>query len=95
VYECVLVIEGQTVVVDADVKLNEANPLLFDITCHAHQVLRQHNSEKSLLCYGYLVFCMLRCVFSGFLTTVFCCLCISMQHYAFLFHFFPVVPSLC
>ncbi|ROL45294.1 Plexin-B1 [Anabarilius grahami] len=37
-YECVLVIEGQTVVVDADVTLNEANPLLFDITCHAHQV---------------------------------------------------------
>ncbi|CAM4623047.1 unnamed protein product [Leuciscus chuanchicus] len=36
-YECVLVIEGQTVVVDADVTLNEANPLLFDITCHAHQ----------------------------------------------------------
>ncbi|XP_018974569.2 plexin-B1 [Cyprinus carpio] len=36
-YECVMVIEGQTVVVDADVTLNEANPLLFDITCHAHQ----------------------------------------------------------
>uniref|UniRef100_A0A8C1C1E9 Plexin-B1 n=2 Tax=Cyprinus carpio TaxID=7962 RepID=A0A8C1C1E9_CYPCA len=31
-YECVMVIEGQTVVVDADVTLNEANPLLFDIT---------------------------------------------------------------
>uniref|UniRef100_A0A673NL33 Plexin-B1 n=1 Tax=Sinocyclocheilus rhinocerous TaxID=307959 RepID=A0A673NL33_9TELE len=28
VYECVLVIEGHTVVVDADVTLNEANPLL-------------------------------------------------------------------
>uniref|UniRef100_A0A672MJ49 Plexin-B1 n=1 Tax=Sinocyclocheilus grahami TaxID=75366 RepID=A0A672MJ49_SINGR len=37
VYECVLVIEGHTVVVDADVTLNEANPLLFDINCHAHQ----------------------------------------------------------
>ncbi|XP_003198833.3 plexin-B1 [Danio rerio] len=36
-YECVLVIEGQTVVVDADVAQNEANPLLFDITCLAHQ----------------------------------------------------------
>uniref|UniRef100_A0A673HKW9 Plexin-B1-like n=1 Tax=Sinocyclocheilus rhinocerous TaxID=307959 RepID=A0A673HKW9_9TELE len=36
-YECVMVIEGQTVVVDADVTLNEAHPLLFDITCHAHQ----------------------------------------------------------
>uniref|UniRef100_A0A9R1SP01 Plexin-B1 n=2 Tax=Cyprinus carpio TaxID=7962 RepID=A0A9R1SP01_CYPCA len=36
-YECVLVIEGHTVVVDADVMLNEANPLLFDINCHAHQ----------------------------------------------------------
>ncbi|RXN24922.1 plexin-B1-like isoform X1 [Labeo rohita] len=36
-YECVLVIEGQTVVVDADVMLNEANPSLFDITCHGHQ----------------------------------------------------------
>uniref|UniRef100_A0A673HNQ5 Plexin-B1 n=1 Tax=Sinocyclocheilus rhinocerous TaxID=307959 RepID=A0A673HNQ5_9TELE len=31
-YECVMVIEGQTVVVDADVTLNEAHPLLFDIT---------------------------------------------------------------
>uniref|UniRef100_A0A672MJ19 Plexin-B1 n=1 Tax=Sinocyclocheilus grahami TaxID=75366 RepID=A0A672MJ19_SINGR len=29
VYECVLVIEGHTVVVDADVTLNEANPLLL------------------------------------------------------------------
>uniref|UniRef100_A0A8C1XF39 Plexin-B1 n=1 Tax=Cyprinus carpio TaxID=7962 RepID=A0A8C1XF39_CYPCA len=28
-YECVMVIEGQTVVVDADVTLNEANPLLL------------------------------------------------------------------
>ncbi|XP_051996900.1 plexin-B1 [Xyrauchen texanus] len=36
-YECVLVIEGQTVVVDADVLVNEANPSLFDITCLAHQ----------------------------------------------------------
>uniref|UniRef100_A0A672SJI4 Plexin-B1 n=1 Tax=Sinocyclocheilus grahami TaxID=75366 RepID=A0A672SJI4_SINGR len=36
-YECVMVIEGQTVVVDADVTLKEAHTLLFDITCHAHQ----------------------------------------------------------
>uniref|UniRef100_A0A672SLY5 Plexin-B1 n=1 Tax=Sinocyclocheilus grahami TaxID=75366 RepID=A0A672SLY5_SINGR len=31
-YECVMVIEGQTVVVDADVTLKEAHTLLFDIT---------------------------------------------------------------
>uniref|UniRef100_A0A673HNW8 Plexin-B1 n=1 Tax=Sinocyclocheilus rhinocerous TaxID=307959 RepID=A0A673HNW8_9TELE len=37
-YECVMVIEGQTVVVDADVTLNEAHPLLFDITfCKYHR----------------------------------------------------------
>lgn len=68
-------------VVDADVMLNEANPLLFDITCHAHQVQHQHNSEKSLLCYDYLFCCMLRCVIAGFLTKVFCC-------HVFLFPFF-------
>uniref|UniRef100_A0A674CSA0 Plexin-B1 n=1 Tax=Salmo trutta TaxID=8032 RepID=A0A674CSA0_SALTR len=32
-YECVLVIEGQTVVVDAYVEMDETNPSLFDITC--------------------------------------------------------------
>uniref|UniRef100_A0A8C7C653 Plexin-B1 n=1 Tax=Oncorhynchus kisutch TaxID=8019 RepID=A0A8C7C653_ONCKI len=32
-YECVLVIEGRTVVVDAYVEMDEMNPSLFDITC--------------------------------------------------------------
>uniref|UniRef100_A0AAZ3SQH6 Plexin-B1 n=1 Tax=Oncorhynchus tshawytscha TaxID=74940 RepID=A0AAZ3SQH6_ONCTS len=36
-YECVLVIEGQTVVVDAYVEMDEMNPSLFDITCQLHQ----------------------------------------------------------
>uniref|UniRef100_A0A672SKG9 Plexin-B1 n=1 Tax=Sinocyclocheilus grahami TaxID=75366 RepID=A0A672SKG9_SINGR len=37
-YECVMVIEGQTVVVDADVTLKEAHTLLFDITfCKYHR----------------------------------------------------------
>uniref|UniRef100_A0A674CQM7 Plexin b1b n=1 Tax=Salmo trutta TaxID=8032 RepID=A0A674CQM7_SALTR len=36
-YECVLVIEGQTVVVDAYVEMDETNPSLFDITCQLHQ----------------------------------------------------------
>ncbi|XP_017553363.1 plexin-B1 isoform X1 [Pygocentrus nattereri] len=36
-YECVLVIEGQTVVVDAYVEKDEMNPSLFDITCQHHQ----------------------------------------------------------
>ncbi|XP_076870268.1 plexin-B1 [Brachyhypopomus gauderio] len=36
-YECVLVIEGRTVVVDAYVEKNEMNPSLFDITCQLHQ----------------------------------------------------------
>ncbi|XP_076012592.1 plexin-B1 isoform X2 [Genypterus blacodes] len=36
-YECVLVIEGQTVVVDAYVEIDEINPSLFDITCQLHQ----------------------------------------------------------
>uniref|UniRef100_A0A672MP91 Plexin-B1 n=1 Tax=Sinocyclocheilus grahami TaxID=75366 RepID=A0A672MP91_SINGR len=34
VYECVLVIEGHTVVVDADVTLNEANPFLHSLYCN-------------------------------------------------------------
>ncbi|XP_045079683.1 plexin-B1 isoform X1 [Coregonus clupeaformis] len=36
-YECVLVIEGRTVVVDAYVEMDEINPSLFDITCQLHQ----------------------------------------------------------
>uniref|UniRef100_A0A4W4E280 Sema domain-containing protein n=1 Tax=Electrophorus electricus TaxID=8005 RepID=A0A4W4E280_ELEEL len=36
-YECVLVIEGRTVVVDAYVEKDEMNPSLFDITCQHHQ----------------------------------------------------------
>ncbi|XP_056157329.1 plexin-B1 [Lampris incognitus] len=36
-YECVLVIEGQTVVVDAYVEMDEMNPSLFDITCQLHK----------------------------------------------------------
>lgn len=37
-YECVLVIEGQTVVVDAYVETDDMNPFDFDITCQLHQV---------------------------------------------------------
>ncbi|XP_061793817.1 plexin-B1 isoform X1 [Nerophis lumbriciformis] len=36
-YECVLVIEGQTVVVDAYVETDDINPSNFDITCQLHQ----------------------------------------------------------
>ncbi|KAK3556960.1 hypothetical protein QTP70_022299, partial [Hemibagrus guttatus] len=36
-YECVLVIEGQTVVVDAYVERDSRNHTLFDITCQHHQ----------------------------------------------------------
>uniref|UniRef100_A0AAQ4PQJ5 Plexin-B1 n=1 Tax=Gasterosteus aculeatus aculeatus TaxID=481459 RepID=A0AAQ4PQJ5_GASAC len=36
-YECVLVIEGQTVVVDAYVEADDVNPSNFDITCQLHQ----------------------------------------------------------
>ncbi|KAM8914802.1 plexin-B1 isoform 1-T1 [Spinachia spinachia] len=36
-YECVLVIEGQTVVVDAYVEADDMNPSNFDITCQLHQ----------------------------------------------------------
>ncbi|XP_068170531.1 plexin-B1 [Antennarius striatus] len=36
-YECVLVIEGQTVVVDAYVETDDLNPTTFDITCQLHQ----------------------------------------------------------
>ncbi|XP_067093381.1 plexin-B1 [Osmerus mordax] len=36
-YECVLVIEGRTVVVDAYVEMDDLSPSLFDITCQLHQ----------------------------------------------------------
>ncbi|KAM9860057.1 plexin-B1 [Aulostomus maculatus] len=36
-YECVLVIEGQTVVVDAYVETDDMNPSNFAITCQLHQ----------------------------------------------------------
>ncbi|XP_026768647.3 plexin-B1 isoform X1 [Pangasianodon hypophthalmus] len=36
-YECVLVIEGRTVVVVAYVEQDDMNPSLFDITCQHHQ----------------------------------------------------------
>nr|XP_033482538.1 plexin-B1 isoform X2 [Epinephelus lanceolatus] len=36
-YECVLVIEGQTVVVDAYVETDDMSPSNFDITCQLHQ----------------------------------------------------------
>ncbi|XP_029357297.1 plexin-B1 isoform X2 [Echeneis naucrates] len=36
-YECVLVIEGQTVVVDAYVEIDDNNPFNFDITCQLHK----------------------------------------------------------
>uniref|UniRef100_A0A8C1BZM7 Plexin-B1 n=2 Tax=Cyprinus carpio TaxID=7962 RepID=A0A8C1BZM7_CYPCA len=49
-YECVMVIEGQTVVVDADVTLNEANPLLLfclyvltDILCVLYILVTLYN----------------------------------------------------
>lgn len=37
-YECVLVIEGHTVVVDAFVESDDMNPSSFDITCQLHKV---------------------------------------------------------
>ncbi|XP_077458913.1 plexin-B1 isoform X4 [Stigmatopora argus] len=36
-YQCVLVIEGQTVVLDAYVESDDMNPSNFDITCQLHQ----------------------------------------------------------
>uniref|UniRef100_A0AAV2M6E5 Plexin-B1 n=1 Tax=Knipowitschia caucasica TaxID=637954 RepID=A0AAV2M6E5_KNICA len=36
-YQCVLVIEGQTVVVDAYVEMDDINPSNFDITCQLHE----------------------------------------------------------
>uniref|UniRef100_A0A7N6FJ92 Plexin-B1 n=1 Tax=Anabas testudineus TaxID=64144 RepID=A0A7N6FJ92_ANATE len=38
-YECVLVIEGQTVVVDAYVETDDMDPSNFDITCQLHQII--------------------------------------------------------
>uniref|UniRef100_A0A8C1T1A1 Plexin-B1 n=1 Tax=Cyprinus carpio TaxID=7962 RepID=A0A8C1T1A1_CYPCA len=70
-YECVLVIEGHTVVVDADVMLNEANPLLFDINCHAHQILPLIVS----LLYLLSLYC------NYVLTDIFCVLTISVTLY--------------
>uniref|UniRef100_A0A672MLW8 Plexin-B1 n=1 Tax=Sinocyclocheilus grahami TaxID=75366 RepID=A0A672MLW8_SINGR len=77
VYECVLVIEGHTVVVDADVTLNEANPLLFDINCHAHQVPQQHNTKHDLCALSDLhsLYC------NYVLTDIYCVLTISVTLY--------------
>uniref|UniRef100_A0A8C2WKL5 Plexin-B1 n=1 Tax=Cyclopterus lumpus TaxID=8103 RepID=A0A8C2WKL5_CYCLU len=49
-YECVLVIEGQTVVVDAYVETDDMNPSNFDITCQLHQVCtcKQKNQVATL-----------------------------------------------
>uniref|UniRef100_A0A4W5PC85 Plexin-B1 n=1 Tax=Hucho hucho TaxID=62062 RepID=A0A4W5PC85_9TELE len=44
-YECVLVIEGRTVVVDAYVEMDEMDPSLFDITCQLHQVRLSHSTQ--------------------------------------------------
>jgi len=46
-YQCVLVIEGQSVVVDAYVEVDETQPSLFFITCQLHQV-REHNLNATL-----------------------------------------------
>uniref|UniRef100_A0AAY4E0S8 Plexin-B1 n=1 Tax=Denticeps clupeoides TaxID=299321 RepID=A0AAY4E0S8_9TELE len=40
-YECVLVIEGRTVVVEAEVEMNKLFPSVFDITCQTHQVKKK------------------------------------------------------
>lgn len=37
-YECVLTIEGRSVVVDADVETEDTQPSLYIITCQLHQV---------------------------------------------------------
>lgn len=37
-YQCVLVIEGRSVVVDAFVEADDTQPSLFFITCQLHQV---------------------------------------------------------
>lgn len=45
-YECVLVIEGQTVVVDAYVEMDDINPSNFDITCQLHEYTYSAQSEE-------------------------------------------------
>ncbi|XP_028261895.1 plexin-B1-like isoform X3 [Parambassis ranga] len=45
-YECVLVIEGQTVVVDAFVETDDRNPSNSDITCQPHQYTYSATVEK-------------------------------------------------
>uniref|UniRef100_A0A4W4E109 Plexin-B1 n=1 Tax=Electrophorus electricus TaxID=8005 RepID=A0A4W4E109_ELEEL len=60
-YECVLVIEGRTVVVDAYVEKDEMNPSLFDITCQHHQVTHMTAGPCSLSP-GYLRVCVSVCV---------------------------------
>uniref|UniRef100_A0AAQ5ZP43 Sema domain-containing protein n=1 Tax=Amphiprion ocellaris TaxID=80972 RepID=A0AAQ5ZP43_AMPOC len=45
-YECVLVIEGQTVVVDAYVETDDINPSNFDITCQLHKVCYYHKKVE-------------------------------------------------
>ncbi|XP_054639491.1 plexin-B1 isoform X1 [Dunckerocampus dactyliophorus] len=45
-YECVLVIEGQTVVVDAYVETDDVNPSNFHITCQLHQYAYSAPAEE-------------------------------------------------
>nr|XP_057910209.1 plexin-B1 isoform X3 [Doryrhamphus excisus] len=45
-YECVLVIEGQTVVVDAYVETDDVNPSNFHITCQLHQYTYSAPAEE-------------------------------------------------
>uniref|UniRef100_A0A3Q3WDB9 Plexin-B1 n=1 Tax=Mola mola TaxID=94237 RepID=A0A3Q3WDB9_MOLML len=45
-YECVLVIEGQTVMVEAYVETDDMNPSNFDITCQLHQVRSRTSTCK-------------------------------------------------
>uniref|UniRef100_A0AAY4E0W0 Sema domain-containing protein n=1 Tax=Denticeps clupeoides TaxID=299321 RepID=A0AAY4E0W0_9TELE len=45
-YECVLVIEGRTVVVEAEVEMNKLFPSVFDITCQTHQYLYTAQMEE-------------------------------------------------
>uniref|UniRef100_A0A673HQS6 Plexin-B1 n=1 Tax=Sinocyclocheilus rhinocerous TaxID=307959 RepID=A0A673HQS6_9TELE len=65
-YECVMVIEGQTVVVDADVTLNEAHPLLTDLyvtlyNCSVGHLdcSRCHTADQKYNC----VWCGASCVY--------------------------------
>ncbi|XP_055043597.2 plexin-B1 isoform X3 [Misgurnus anguillicaudatus] len=45
-YQCVLIIEGQTVVVDAFVEVDDAQPSLFFITCQQHKYSYSANMEE-------------------------------------------------